>query len=271
MFNNHVPFNKERHRDLRFTANQPYHFAAKEMLIPIVASEVQIAAREYTIVFPVESGGVPQVLTGVEAGVNAYVAQTGHWVGRYVPAHVRRYPFILVDAPASQQASESGERSYSLHVVPDAPHLNSPSGALLLNEAGEATPALEQVFKALKSLHLDHERTQLLTQQIEEAGLLVAQGIQVKNKDGKVSGLKGFRIVDSRKLAELDAETLGRLHRSGALALAYAQLLSLSNLRDGVLARATKPGAAPAAGAVPAEGGEINFEGVDWAKLFPKN
>ena len=135
MFKNHVPLNKERHRDLRFTANQPYHFAAREMLIPIMASEVEMAAREYVIVFPIASGGLPQVLTGVDVGVNAYVLPSGHWTARYVPAHVRRYPFILVDAGTASAAAQA-ERGYSLHMVPDAPHFQSSDGGRLLDDAG---------------------------------------------------------------------------------------------------------------------------------------
>lgn len=262
MFKNHEPLNKERHRDLCFAPNQPYHFAAAEMLIPIMASEVELVAREYVIVFPMQAAGLPQALTGVDRGVNAYVLASGHWKARYVPAHVRRYPFVLVDAGSS---TGTEERSYVLHMASDAPHLQSLDGGRLLDDAGQATPVLEQVFQALKSLQHDADRTQLLVQQLEDEGLLVEQGLQVKAKDGKVTALKGFRFIDTQKLAQLDAEALGRLYRSGALAIAYAQVLSLSNLRDGVLAITAKP----EAGALSDDG--VNFDGLDWAKLFSQS
>lgn len=271
MFKNLAVLNTQQHRQLRFTPSQPYHFADSEMLIPIVASEAFVVAREYTIVFSLAGQTNVYALTGVDQGVNAYVAPSGHWLGRYVPAHVRRYPFILSEAP---NGNGNGERHFVMQFDQDAPHMNLPDGAPLFTDEGEAAPMLQQVQEILLNLQKDFDYTQTLVAQLDAAGVLVEDGLRVQPKqaDDKQTVLQGFRLVDVKALGQLEADKLAQLRDSGALALAYAHLLSLTNLRDGVL---TAPKGSHAAAALEARRtahlndgeGSISFEGVDWTKV----
>src|SRR5690606_3825208 len=106
MFKNLKPLSSEQHRGLRLNPQQPFHFASSEVLIPLVAGEAAMAAREYVIVFGKSPDNVLQALVGVEPGKNLYVSDTGHWMARYVPAHVRRYPFQLAQHPEQQEGAE---------------------------------------------------------------------------------------------------------------------------------------------------------------------
>lgn len=261
MFKNLKPLLRDAHGSLRFAPRQPYHFAAQEMLVPITVGEAAMIAREYAIVFSRNDHAPPSALVGVREGVNAYVRPSGHWVARYVPAHVRRYPFMLAENPLSQ-TNGSGERQFTLMIDVDAPHLSEAAGEPLFTPAGESAPVLQKVREVLSNLQRDLQRTLQLMQQIQAADLLIEQLVEVKSRAGETFNLKGLRVVDTQKFAALSPETLHDLHRSGALMLIHAHLFSLSNLQDSPLIHSEAPALIPSTDT-------LNFEGIDWSQLQP--
>lgn len=260
MFKTLQPLQRDAHRALRFAPNQNYRFAAQQMLTPITAGEAATIAREYVIAFPLQDSAPPSALLGVREGVNAFVRPSGHWVARYVPAHVRRYPFMLAESPAPQ-SNGADERQFTLMIVADAPHLSESKGEPLFTPDGEPAPVLLKVREVLTNLQRDHQRTLQLLTQIQAAELLIEQELTVRTRAGATFALKGLRVVDTARFAALSADTLHDLHRSGALTLIHAHLLSLSNLRDGPLSQAEAP--------VPvlAPSDTLSFEGIDWSHL----
>jgi hypothetical protein len=76
---------------------------AKTNSVPILASEFFDCAREYPIVFARgEAGLVPAVLLGLRESENLFVGGDGKWDARYVPAFVRRYPFVPGKGPQGE-------------------------------------------------------------------------------------------------------------------------------------------------------------------------
>jgi len=227
MFANAIPLSHEKHRHLRFVQSQPYHFASREMLVPVVSGEIQMVCREYPVVFP-EKTGLPMALLGLQEGENLHVQNSGHWMGRYVPAHIRRYPFTVAPAKETNQ--------YTILVDPKAPHFSSDAGERLYTDEGNPSPVLEKVIEAMKYLIRDDQRTRNMVGQLDKAGVLISQNL----KAGKERAVTGFQVVDRQALAKLDQEAVSELNTSGALMLAYAHLISLTNLRDGLLAQKKK-------------------------------
>lgn len=264
MFKNLQPLDSVQHRQLRFDTRQRYQYAAQEMAIPLVASELAMAAREYPIVFSTLPGQAPSALVGWQRGSNAHVRADGRWLGRYVPAHVRRYPFQLVGMPHDEAAptDAAGTRQLLVAIDADAPQLGSETGERLFDDEGQPTPVLAQVQKVLANLQADLQRTQVLSQQLEDAGLLQAQSLRLRLPAGRSAQLEGLRVVNAAALAQLGAEQLQQLNRSGALQMAYAQLASMTNLEDGLLA-AINQGAAE----VQINDNALDFSGIDWSRL----
>ena len=244
MFRNLVALNAEVHRDLRFTPNQPFDFARDQVLIPITAAEVQKIARELVIVFPVQKG-VPQAVAGVEPGQSLHITDEGHWLGRYVPAHLRRYPFVLAEKPTTAEQRAKTGRQYVVQFDADARHFEGSEGVALLDSEGKPTELLQKVQKVLMQMNHDQERTQEMIEQLDESGLLVERQIRVTPKDGQPVVLTGFRLIDVKALAALEPTRLAALRSSGALTLAYAHLMSLSNLEDGWIVKARAGGREP--------------------------
>ena len=265
LFKQPKALDSQAHRQLRYVPNQPYHFAAQQMFAPIVAGESAMVAREYAIVFSDTSGSLPMALLGTAEGRNGYVRASGHWTARYVPAHLRRYPFVMAEsAPAATPQGEgASEISHIVVVDADAPHLSADEGDRLFNDAGEPSEVLQHMQRVLLMMERDSQRTLAMVAQLEELDLLVPQQVTIVKKQGQSLGLQGLRVVDMARLSGLEPQNLVALQRSGALELAYAHQLSLTNLQDGVLCEA--PDATPLENSTST--GSISFEGIDWSKF----
>lgn len=241
MFSDTVSLDAKLHRDLLFAANQPYHYCQMQVSTPVMAGEAYQVAREMPMLFSARSPS-PMALLGVEAGQNLHVRPTGHWIGRYVPAHIRRYPFIL--APIESPPGAAGDQAaggprFALKFARQAPHLRAESrkGVRLFNGDGQPTDALKRIQQAMVQMQQNGQHTAELVRQLEKYDLLVARTLTVAPKKGRATKLEGFRVVDANAFKTLSGEALADLQATGALALIYAHHVSLSNLRDGVIAQ----------------------------------
>ncbi|WP_372614474.1 SapC family protein [Halomonas sp.] len=185
--------------------------------------------------------------------MNELTSTQAYWLERYVPAHVRRYPFVL--AKVSMSAAELDEKGqqYAVQFDAAARHFERPDGHPLLDDQGKPTSVLKNIQKVLMTLEQDQQRTERQVAQLDAAGLLVERSIQVNpagntanDSEDKSHQLSGLRVVSEKALARLDADTLVSLRDSGALALVYAHLVSLTNLQDGVIAKQLDSSGPPA-------------------------
>ena len=264
MFKEVVPLSPEQHRTLRLSTSQPFDFVAADILIPITIGEVDRVAREMPIVFP-RQGGMPQALAGHKPGHNLHVHPNGQWLGRYIPAHVRRYPFILAEVPNAAEAGNGPPRRFALHIDRSAKHLGEQQGERLFDDAGRATPTLEHIQKVLTTFQQDAEHTQALVAQLNELGLLHEREIKITTADGQSETLTGFRVIDRARLAQLPADTLAALQARGALVLIYAHLFSLTNLQDGWIAK--HRGVQGAQSIEQRAESSLKFDNIDWGLL----
>ncbi|HEV7268078.1 MAG TPA: SapC family protein [Falsiroseomonas sp.] len=91
-----VPVNFQRHKDWSVKTGESYAFAAEVNSVPVTAVEFAPAAAEYPVVFAGNEDAVfPAVILGARTNENLYVDAEGKWLGRYIPAFVRRYPFVF--------------------------------------------------------------------------------------------------------------------------------------------------------------------------------
>lgn len=212
---------RERHKALRVKAGDA-RFAARNQAVPLVVTEFPEAALEYPIVFARGNEGpwVALAVTGLEAGRNAFVDAQGQWLGRYVPASVRRYPFIL---------AESGSNQLSLAADMAAPQLGA-EGEPLFDEKGEPTALVRQVLQLLTDFQSQAAGTDALARTLHDTGLLVQQNLQVRLGDGRNAVVDGVWIVDEAKLRALPDDKVLAWFKGGELTALHAHMLSLRNL-----------------------------------------
>lgn len=216
-----VVLDREQHKGLRIQ-NGDARFASQNQAVPLLAAEFPEACLEYPIVFAKGQDGqwLALALTGLNTGANAFVDAKGAWSGRYVPASVRRYPFILAEG-ADQQLSLAADLS--------APQLGT-QGEPLFDEQGQPTELVRNVMKLLGEFQAQAKLTEALIQKFDEAQLLMQQSLQVRLGDGRNAVVEGVWIIDEAKLRELADDKVLAWFKGGELTALHAQMLSLRNL-----------------------------------------
>lgn len=235
-----VPVSATRHATWSVEAGSDFGFSRGINAVPLMAVEFPQAAREFAIVFAGTSGALmPAAILGMGENRNLYVSDKGEWLGRYVPAFVRRYPFVF--------ASRDEGKTLTLCIDEAFAGCNTEGrGERLFDDAGRPTPYVEGILKFLQEYQAQFTRTQSLCARLHGLDLLEPMQAQVTLETGERKSLTGFMAVNRERLKKLRPDDLADLARTDALELVYLHLHSLQNLgnmRDRIAA-AHKPAAA---------------------------
>jgi hypothetical protein len=224
MYERLTPVNREQHRALRVKASgQHLNFARETNSLLMAVTELPLAALDLPCVF-VASGDQHTMVSvvGLRDKENLYIDAEGRWDPQsYLPAFIRRYPFVLAEQPGSDQLTVCMDEAFD--------GLNNTDGEALFTDEGKATPYLQQLQKFLLDFHNDMQRTTLFAKRLNELGLLVERNIDFKLGEQHLN-LNGFKVVDEDKLRQLPPEVVQELFASGALGWIHAHLLSLNNV-----------------------------------------
>lgn len=235
-YQNPVLLNSEQHKDLHLKAPTA-SFAAKNQAVPLVAAEFAAASQDYPIIFNKSADGSwsALALTGLQANTNAFVDAKGLWNARYMPASVRRYPFILAEGP---------EQKLSLAIDLAATQTGG-KGPALFTDKGEPSEFVTQLMPMLSDFQVQAKQTADMGKTLDAAGVLVQQNLQVRLSEEQQANVEGVWIVDETKLRALPDDKVLALFKSGELAAVYAHMLSLRNLVP-LLERSQPSGTKPA-------------------------
>ncbi len=220
-----VPLSSEEHRDFSVRTDGTYGFADTVNSVPIVAAEFRPAASDCAIVFAGEGDTVfPVVILGLQESENLYVDADKSWNGRYVPAFVRRYPFVF--------ATGEDENSFTLCIDTEYEGLNSDNeGERLFDSRGERSSYLEGILGFAKDYQAQFVRTQTFCKRLSELELLEPMQAQYRTPAGDTGRLNGFSAVNREKLKALSGETIEQMLQTDELELLFVHLQSLSNLQ----------------------------------------
>jgi hypothetical protein len=217
-----VLLNREQHRKRRIKASTGYGFARKANSLYLAGVEFNEACKEYAIVFTRLAGGIaPVAVLGLRNQENLYIDADNRWAAAYIPAFVRRYPFVL---------AELGNGQLGVAVDEAFPGVNDRDGEPLFDDTGANTPFLQNALDFLQRFQAEHLRTQAFCRKLEEAGLFTEMSARADLVDGRTFTVAGLMVVDEKKLQELPDATVLAMFRSGELHLVAMHLLSLSNL-----------------------------------------
>ncbi|HET8748864.1 MAG TPA: SapC family protein [Ramlibacter sp.] len=234
---------REKHRHRRVTLNGGFAFARKSNSLYLAAVEFNEACKEYPIVFTRSPNGktVPVAVLGLRDRENLFVDGQARWVARYLPAFLRRYPFVLAELP--------GDGSLAVCIDEAYPGLGDTEGEALFEADGKETPFLKQTLDFLTRYQREAARTEAFCKKLEEHGLLKETSARADLRDGRSFTVNGLLVVDEEKLMKLPDAVALEMLRSGELHLITAHLLSLSNIQllADRLAQRPEVAAAPAA------------------------
>ena len=235
-YENVVPLRKERHKDWYMKPIESYDFARDTNSLFIAAIEFSKIAREYPIVFGKHADGkiFPVALLGITPGQNLYLNEKGEWLAQYLPAYVRRYPFIVASDPA-----DGKNRQLTVCIDENYAGFNkSEVGNRLFLDSGEYSAVLTQAIEFLKEYNQHLELTNVFCDKLNELGLLESMQAEIKLNTGEKQSITGFMGINREKLKRLKAKVLAELVKSDFMELIYAQMASLSNI-DRLVERAS--------------------------------
>jgi hypothetical protein len=219
-----VPISSDRHRDWSVRMGATYGFARNVNSVPLLAAEFIAAAQDYTIVFAGDDKTVfPSVILGMRENENGHVNAAGHWTGGYIPAFLRRYPFVFA-------RSEDGQ-TFTLCIDEEFEGFNKEGrGERMFDADGQRTQFLETMLTFTREYQALFERTQAFCQKLVDHGLMQPAQAQFNLPGGQTASLAGFFTIDRAKLKALPPEVLAGMAATDELELCYVHLQSLNNL-----------------------------------------
>jgi len=224
-----VPLDRDDHKDFKLipVADMGYDFVATTKAVYITAIEFSEASKEYPIVFVKNDDEfTAMVALSVDGEHNAFV--TGkEWDARYLPAFIRRYPFIP-GVPSDDTAS--GGKKFTLMVDESYAGFGASVDGVDLFDNDEPSKELSQITDFVKNYHLENIKTNHFVKTLDEMGLLIDKRLQIAFPDGTTQySIAGTWVVDEKALKALSSEDICKLHRTGHLYLINLHLSSLRN------------------------------------------
>lgn len=216
-----VPVAFNRHKDWSIKAGRNFKFAADLNAVPLTASEVTAAASEFPVVFAGTDDIMPAVVLGVRGNENLFIDADGNWTGSYVPAFIRRYPFVFAGADTDELLTLCIDESFE-------GWNQEGRGERLFDADGAQTAYLGGVLEFLQNYQRDFAVTRRFCKLLAELDLLEPMTAQMRVHDRALE-LQGFQAIKREKLKALGDEKILQLFRMDGLELIYAHLQSMQN------------------------------------------
>ncbi len=225
-----VPLNREAHKDLRLKPVPSVRFAMNTHSVPLTGAEFGVAARDLLIVFAGSSvaDAGPIALLGLRENENLFIDADGQWApNTYVPAFVRRYPFVLAEKPEAKEGDD-----FTVFLDETYEGFNTTEGDRLFKDDGTDSELLTNAVNFLGEFQQNITRTKKFMEHLIKHDLLEPRNVQLQKggEGGKAINLNGLFVINEDKLRALDEKITHELLQEGVLGWAYAHLLSMLNI-----------------------------------------
>lgn len=239
-YNGLEPLSSETHADWRIRPQDTAPFLIGQHAVPITVDEFPLVQRHMPIVFSVGDDAIPLALMGLNEGVNVFMGDDGKLTENtfYVPAYVRRYPYML--ARLRPDAEE-----LSLCFDPTSQTIGKFDDGDALFENGQPSEITKNILGFAESFEQAGARTQNFMNELRELALLMDGEVSIQPDGAEQPFIyRGFQMINEEKLADMRGDQLRKMTKSGMLPLLYAHLFSLTLMRD-IFARQVQLGKAP--------------------------
>ena len=217
------PLEAARHAKTTLSDDIGTGFAGNANAIPLNIVEFAVAARHYPLVFSNSAPFLPVAITGLRTGTNAFLDADGkRWArGCYVPAYVRRYPFILMENTEQQQ--------FILCVDEESGFLGEDGERRLFDDDAKPTEITNQALEFCRAYHAQFEATQKFVEELSERDLLTDNSTEIRLSDDRKIQMQGYKVIDREKFENLPDAVFLEWRAKNWLPIAYAHMTSLSN------------------------------------------
>jgi hypothetical protein len=205
--------------------DRPFAFAAAAQAVPLTVTEFGVASLSYPIIFAGDRRQ-PLAVMGVNGESNMFIQPNGFFeVGVYVPAYIRRYPFVLANDTTREQLVVCIDRAAAmLGDLPDLP---------FFNPDGEPTDYTKTCIQFCNDYETEIRRTESFVTLLTELDLFETRKTTYTptNPDGtpgQPQEIAEFFAVSEAKVKALPDDRIRAMLENGALTQIFAHLNSLA-------------------------------------------
>lgn len=241
-YNDLAPLNSRDHGSWRARSVDKAPWVAGQHAVPITTDEFALAHRDFPIVFSGGDQPVPLALMGLNEGVNVFFDAEGQMTTpAYVPAYVRRFPFLLARLNPNSE-------DMSLCFDPTSDIVGEGEEGNPLFDGDQPSEHTKGLLQFCQNFEEAGARTQSFMEELKKADLLMDGELAIQRGDeaDKPYVYRGFKMINQDKLRELRGDQLRTWNQNGMLPLIYAHLFSLDLMRV-IFAKQVEQGKGPAA------------------------
>lgn len=222
------PLSSEAHGNFRARNVERAPFLVNQHAIPVTVEEFPMVMRYMPIVFTQGPDPVPVALMALNEGYNVFVDQDGALINKeiYVPAYIRRYPYLLARLqPNSDQLT--------LCFDPTSETIGAFDEGEALFENGQPTAVTKAILEFNEQFEQGGVKTQSFMKELADLELLQDGQVELRTgPDAAPITYQGFQMVNEEKLRELRGDQLRKIVQSGLLPMIYAHLFSMQRVSE---------------------------------------
>jgi len=224
-YTNPVPLNIDDHQDLSLKMGFGYDFTKDVNAVPINMIEMIQVSRYYPIGFSPDANATPVAILGLRNEENLFVDESGKWQDQaYIPAYIRRYPFIFSELANSDKLTLCIDGKDEL--------FEKGNDFPFFEKGGQPSDLSNNALEFCKSYHAAAAQTVEFSRFISKTNLLVDRKMNINIGDEKKINFSGFRIIDEKKLNDLDDALFLQIKNKGYLPFLYAHIFSGSQWQN---------------------------------------
>ena len=215
---------KSDHANSYWKKPDSFLFADTLALVPIVAQELYNATMSLTTAFTKADDAYTLVaVLGLKENSNAYVSKEGAWLGKYIPAAIRAFPFSIANSDDDTQVLCINED----YILAEETDMSAP----FFDDEGNPAQKVQDAFSFLNQLNQSIKATKNISDLLRKHDLFEAWPLKI-DIDSIPTKIEGLYRISEEKLTALDAEAYPELMSSGAMLVAYSHLLSMQHVDE---------------------------------------
>lgn len=217
-----TPLDAKAHAKLSLKKDIGLGFTKDVNAVPINLVEMPQICHFYPIAFSNDGNATPVAILGIRDNENLYLDEKGDWAeNTYIPAYIRRYPFIFSEIPDSDKLTLCLDATEETTVKDDTQPF--------FDKDGNPTQLSQNALEFCKSYHSAAQQTLEFSKALEASGLLVDRQAEITVGGDKKITFSGFKVIDEKKLAEMNDKDFLEWRSKGWLPFLYAHLFSGMN------------------------------------------
>ncbi len=218
-YSNPTPLDAKAHANLGLKKNFGFGFTKGVNAVPVNLIEMPQICHFYPIAFSPDGNATPVAILGLRDGENLFLRDDNSWeTATYIPAYIRRYPFIFSELPDKEQLTLCVDANDGI--------VEDNAEQRFFDDKGEPSDLAKNALEFCKSYHAAAQQTIEFSKALAESDLLVDREAQINVAGNRRINFSGFKIIDEKKLAEMDDKTFLEWRKKGWLPFLYAHLFS---------------------------------------------